>query len=156
MRSPALRPLRDRHPKPADFFSPFELRLPASGSELSSARDSVADAAVAFGLQPRARYEFVYAVNEAVTNAIKHGSPDRDGMIGLRVDCEGDSIVCSVSDCGPWVSAQTDSSLDSGEGGRGLVLMSALTDEVELSVEPQATVVRLRKRRGAAVLVPGA
>jgi serine/threonine-protein kinase RsbW len=153
MRSPALRPLRDRHPKPADFFSPFELRLPATGSELRSARDSVADAAAAFGLQPRARYEFVYAVNEAVTNAIKHGSPDRDGMIGLRVDCEGDSIVCSVSDCGPWVSPQTDTTLDSGEGGRGLVLMSALTDEVELSVEPKATVVRLRKRRDAAFLV---
>jgi anti-sigma regulatory factor (Ser/Thr protein kinase) len=119
-------------------------------------RDSVADVAAAFGLPPRARYEFVYAVNEAVTNAIKHGSPDRDGTIGLRVDREGDSIVCSVSDCGPWVSPQSDSALESGEGGRGLVLMSALTDEVELSVEPRATVVRLRKRRNAPALVHGA
>ena len=33
------------------------------------------------------------------------------------------------------------------EGGRGFAFMSALTDKLELNVEPDATVVELRKRR---------
>jgi anti-sigma regulatory factor (Ser/Thr protein kinase) len=147
MRSLTLRRPLERPRDSANGITPFELRLPASGSELRSARDSVADAAAAFGLPPRDRYQFVYAVNEALTNAIKHGSPDQDGTIGLRVEFDGDSIVCSVSDCGPWENPEIRPGPNTGEGGRGLLLMSALADEVQVSVEPEATTVRLRKHR---------
>ncbi len=61
------------------------------------------EAATGFGLKERAAYEFVYAVNEAVTNAIKHGSAEADGTIGLRVELSGESIICSVRDRGPFV-----------------------------------------------------
>ena len=147
MSSPTFLPPRERPRHSDNATPPFALRLPATGSELRSARDSVEDAAAAFGLEPRDRYQFVYAVNEAVTNAIKHGSPDQDGTIGLRVDFDGDSIVCSISDCGPWENPEIPPSPSTGEGGRGLLLMSALTDEVQVSVKPEATTVRLRKRR---------
>jgi anti-sigma regulatory factor (Ser/Thr protein kinase) len=106
----------------------------------------VRDAATGFGLEDRATYEFVYAVNEAVTNAIKHGCAEADGAIGLQVELTGESIVCSVRDRGPFVPPPAQPGPNLAESGRGFALMSALTDELELSVTSGATVVRLYKR----------
>lgn len=105
------------------------------------------DAALAFGLDDRAAYEFVYAVNEAVTNAIKHGGADGDGTIGLGVEHHGEALVCSVRDRGPFVPPPAYAPNNLAESGRGFAFMSALTDELELAVGPTATVVRLHKRR---------
>jgi anti-sigma regulatory factor (Ser/Thr protein kinase) len=149
-------PEQEHRLQSTECFASVNLRLPARPSELKRARDCVADAAAEFGFDRKACYELVFAVNEAVTNAIKHGSPDTDGAIGLCIDADGDSLVCSVYDCGPFVPPKSRSGLTSDEGGRGFAFMSVLMDELELSVEPEATVVRLRKRRTAAALVPSA
>jgi serine/threonine-protein kinase RsbW len=109
----------------------------------------LSEAAVALGCDGKPRFEFVVAVNEAVTNAIRHGSPADDGTIGVSLECDGDSIVCSVSDCGPFVPPIQGSDPASDEGGRGFAFMAALTDELELVVTADATVVRLRKQRTA-------
>lgn len=124
----------------------LDVRLPACASELKEARERVTAASVAFGLDARGTYEFVFAVNEALTNAIKHGSPDGDGTVGLAVAAEGDALVCTVCDCGPFTPPADP---DSEESGRGFPFMEALTDGFELLVEPDATVVRLRKHRPA-------
>ncbi len=123
-----------------------ELRLPADAAQLNRARQFVRDAATSFGLDQRAAYEFVYAVNEAVTNAIKHGCPEPDGSIRLGIELAGDLIICSVRDRGPFVPPAVFSGPSLAESGRGFALMSALTDEVQLAVGPGATVVRLYKR----------
>jgi anti-sigma regulatory factor (Ser/Thr protein kinase) len=109
----------------------------------------VSQTAVALGCGGRAGFEFVVAVNEAVTNAIRHGSPAADGTIGVSLESDGSSIVCSVCDGGPFVAPSQQSDPASDEGGRGFAFMAALTDELELVVSPHATVVRLRKRRTA-------
>ena len=137
-------------------FSPVHLRLPAESSELRRARDEVATAGTEFGLEHKACYELVFAVNEAVTNAIRHGSPAPDGTIGLRIEAEGDELICLVSDCGPFVPPRRKRDMATEEGGRGFAFMSALTDQMELSVEADGTVVELRKRRGEKVLVTDA
>lgn len=131
----------------------MQLRLPAHASELKRARDLVTEAAVEFGLDSKSRYEFVFAVNEAVTNAIKHGGPDADGTVGLRIDVEHDTLVCSVTDCGPFHEREVDPDPDADENGRGFAFMSAFTDDCELVVEPGRTVVHLRKLRPVGVLV---
>jgi stage II sporulation protein AB (anti-sigma F factor) len=135
----------------AEGFEPVDLRLPARPAELKRARDCVAAAAADFGFTRKAAYEFVFAVNEAVTNAIKHGSPDQDGTIGLSIDADGESLVCSVQDAGPFIAPSEKSEPVSAESGRGFAFMSALTDDFELLVKPAATVVRLRKLRRALV-----
>jgi anti-sigma regulatory factor (Ser/Thr protein kinase) len=138
----------------AEGFEPVDLRLPARPAELKRARDCVATAAADFGFARKAAYELVFAVNEAVTNAIKHGSPDQDGTIRLSIDAEDDSLVCSIQDAGPFIPPSKKHEPVSVESGRGFAFMSALTDEFELLVRPAATVVRLRKLRPA--LVPSA
>lgn len=108
-------------------------------------------AATSFGLDDHSAYEFVYAVNEAVTNAIKHGGPEADGTIGLRIESDGDALICWVRDRRPFVAPVAHAGPSLAESGRGIALMSALTDELEVEVAPQATVVCLSKRRGHGV-----
>ena len=124
-----------------------DLRVAADAAELTRARSFVRDAAAGFGLRERAAYEFVYAVNEAVTNAIKHGSAEPDGRIGVAIDFDGETLVCAVTDGGPFLPPPAYASSSLPESGRGFAFMSALTDELELSVAPDATIVRLFKRR---------
>ncbi len=135
----------------AEAFAPVDLRLPARPSELKRARDCVAAAAADFGFARQAAYELVFAVNEAVTNAIKHGNPHDDGTIGLTIDADGDALVCAVHDAGPFVPPGAEQEPGTAESGRGFAFMSALTDEFELLVKPAATIVRLRKLRRALV-----
>jgi anti-sigma regulatory factor (Ser/Thr protein kinase) len=106
-------------------------------------------AAVALGCDGKPRFEFIVAINEAVTNAIRHGSPADDGTIGVCLERDGDSVVCSVSDCGPFMPLSQGLDPTSDEGGRGFAFMAALTDEVQLVVSRDTTVVRLRKLRTA-------
>lgn len=130
-----------------------DLRLPALPSELKGARDTVSAAAADFGLDAKRRYEFVFAVNEAVTNAIKHGSPDTDGAVGVLVHARGDVLVCTVTDCGPFRPRVAPPRPD-GDGGRGIPFMTALSDSFDLLVEVGRTTVRLTKNRSAETPAP--
>ncbi len=123
-----------------------ELRLPARRSELGAARQYAADCAEAFGLDEAACYEFVVAVNEAVTNAIRHGASDERGLIHLSIISDPDRLTFAVSDHGTFVMPVLDGSVGS-EHGRGLALMASLVDEVQLEIEPGGTTVRLSKSR---------
>lgn len=130
-------------------FITRHLLVPASPSHLRQVRRYVEDAAADFGLGPGDRHALVFAVNEAVTNAIKHGSPFRNATISLRIEFHGDTLICCVADNGRFVPAPADSGT-LAEGGRGLKLMALFTDELELFTEAAGTTVRLHKRRASA------
>jgi len=131
-------------------------RIPAVSTALGRARRCAEDAAADFGFGSRERYAFVVAVNEAVTNAIRHGEPDADGMIELRIEARRDTLTCSVSDSGCFRPEPDSAGTDPmRETGRGFMLMENLTDEVELSTTPAGTVLRLHKRRSPRAVGPG-
>jgi anti-sigma regulatory factor (Ser/Thr protein kinase) len=123
-----------------------ELHLPARRSELSAARKYAGDKAAAFGLDADNCHDFVCAVNEAVTNAIRHGSSDEHGLIHLSIVADADRLTFAVRDHGTFVPPDLDASVSS-EHGRGLALMAILVDEVQLEIEPCGTTVRLSKAR---------
>jgi stage II sporulation protein AB (anti-sigma F factor) len=127
-----------------------ELGLPAELSQLAVARKFATQAAAAFGLDGDGCYEFVYAVNEAVTNAIRHGLPDERGLIHVSVSDEADRLTCVVRDCGTFIpppEGLAASSEPAAEQGRGLMLMQILMDEVQLRTAPGSTTVYLSKVR---------
>jgi serine/threonine-protein kinase RsbW len=123
-----------------------ELHMPARRSELGAARTYAGEVAQEFGLDADSCYEFVYAVNEAVTNAIRHGASDEEGMIHLSIVADADRLTFAVSDRGTFTMPVLDSD-ETAEHGRGLALMASLVDEVELYIEPGGTTVRLSKTR---------
>ena len=125
---------------------PRELRLPAIPAQLVIAREQVERAALAMGFDARTTHEIVFAVNEAMTNAIRHGAPDRDGTVGLLIEDDGDGLTVVVSDSGSFIPPVPDGTV-MAEHGRGFVLMSRLMDHVELTRCADGTILRLRKNR---------
>jgi anti-sigma regulatory factor (Ser/Thr protein kinase) len=126
--------------------SASELHVLARRSELGVARKYAEDVAAAFGLNEDSRYEFVYAVNEAVTNAIRHGASDEEDMIHMSIIADADRLTFAVSDRGTFVMSDGDGA-DTSAGGRGLALMASLVDEVDVHIDPGGTTVRLSKVR---------
>jgi anti-sigma regulatory factor (Ser/Thr protein kinase) len=122
------------------------MRLPARSSELSAARRYAEEAAEAFGLDAHGCFEFAVAVNEAVTNALRHGAPDEHGQIHLSVLEGADRLTFVVCDCGTF-RAPTAPASPTSEHGRGFTLMSTLMDTVHVHGAPGATTVRLTKFR---------
>jgi serine/threonine-protein kinase RsbW len=123
-----------------------ELRFPAHSSELGAARRYAEEAAAAFGFDADGCHECVFAVNEAVTNAIRHGAPDERGLIYLGVAADDDRLTFTVRDAGTFAIPVPETTMSS-EHGRGLALMASLMDEVQLRIEPGSTVIRLSKIR---------
>jgi stage II sporulation protein AB (anti-sigma F factor) len=131
---------------------PFEreLSVPAQLSQLANARGFAARAAAECGLDGDGCYEFAYAVNEAVTNAIRHGLPDEGGLIRLSITLDAERVTCAVRDWGTFTPPAQDVTGRSGAGvehGRGFALMKKLMDEVHLQAAPGGTTVYLSKAR---------
>jgi anti-sigma regulatory factor (Ser/Thr protein kinase) len=90
-------------------------------------------------------YEVAYAVNEAVTNAIRHGAPDSRGNISLSVLMDDDRLTIVVHDSGTFLPPSESSA--NSDHGRGLALMAALMDDVRVQTERGSTMIYLTKSR---------
>jgi anti-sigma regulatory factor (Ser/Thr protein kinase) len=123
-----------------------DLRLPAQPAKLGVAREYAHRAAAAFGLDADRCYEFVFAVNEAVTNAIKHGCPDAQGHIHLSVVANDDRLTLAVRDYGTF-SGYAPIGAMGADRGRGFVLMARVADAVQLCVGSGNTTVLLSTSR---------
>ena len=83
--------------------------------------------------------EILIATGEAAANAIEHGGNDAPFEVAGFLD--GDEVNITVTDHGSW----RDNSPERG-GGRGLVLMRELMDEVEVTRAAEGTSVRMKRR----------
>src|ERR1035437_3829903 len=75
--------------------------------------------------------------------------PARPSELGRMRGWVSQAAVALGCDGRPFVPPSQRSAPTSDEGGRGFAFMAALTDELELVISPDATVVRLRKQRTA-------
>jgi serine/threonine-protein kinase RsbW len=113
-------------------------------STVTALRHAVASCAAGAGLASDRLDDFVVAVNELLTNAVRHGGGC--GRISLwRAD---DRVVCEVSDSGPGLpdraGADGPRRPAAGEpGGWGLWLAEELTDTIEIVTGTGGTTVRV-------------
>jgi serine/threonine-protein kinase RsbW len=128
----------------------MRLMLPSRPSALAAARRFVDQHAVQAGFSPLARDEISLAVTEAVSNAVRYGSPAGEAdTVEVSVMQEGSRITITVRDHGRPFSPPTPSLPDPAafaEHGRGLFLMQQLMDEVRFSRD-DGTVVSMTKIR---------
>ena len=147
---PALQSTDGRAPNPG-FVDPAEYvrGLPVPGepllassprltapdvSDLVDLRHAVAGELARTGADPDLLEDFRLAVDEMVSNAVRHGRPP----VGLRLWTAADRIVCTISDGGPgwddpfagYGPAHGD---DLSRGGMGLWLARQLCDHVDIS-----------------------
>jgi anti-sigma regulatory factor (Ser/Thr protein kinase) len=122
-----------------------EVWLVADPTELAEMRRLADEAAASYGLKEPERFAFAFAVNEAVSNAIEHGSPSPEGTIHIRFSEEDDALVFRVRDYGKFASRGKLPDEPSSRG-RGLALMATMVEELGLCRGSTGTLVRLTKR----------
>ena len=98
------------------------------------------------GLGSDETWDIVQAVDEAVTNVVRHAyrGPDAPGQVMIdcwvQTDVPRDRVVVMVIDNGRWRPTATE------EGHRGLRLMRACCDSVSIEPSPHGTTVTLMSR----------
>ena len=122
-----------------------EIWLRADPASASVAREFAGDAAGDVGCDHAATEACRLAISEAVANAVEHGAPCDNGLISVAVYLEARCLTTEIRDCGNFQAARQPANL-LDERGRGLPLMFAVMDHVEIDAVPGRTVVRLAKR----------
>jgi serine/threonine-protein kinase RsbW len=79
------------------------------------------------------------ALTEACSNSVRHAYDEgREGVVEIRYDLQDDRIVIEVNDDGSGFDPETleraEEELD--EGGLGIAIIRALTDELEIGPRP--------------------
>jgi serine/threonine-protein kinase RsbW len=125
-----------------------EIWLRADPASASVARAFAGQAVQDLGCDRVATEAFRLGISEAVANAVEHGAPCDNGPISVSLYIEAGCLTTEIRDCGDFKAArQPADSLD--ERGRGLPLMFAVMDHVEIDSVPGQTVVRLARRLAA-------
>jgi anti-sigma regulatory factor (Ser/Thr protein kinase) len=127
--------------------------LAAAPESAATARAIVREAAGEQGLDEGAVWDLMLATTEAVTNAVLHGRGCAEtGAIRLEVQASEDGLFVEVCDCGRFSGRREprEPVPQDSLGGRGIPLMSAVTDDFELLPETGGTRVRFGKRDAAA------
>jgi serine phosphatase RsbU (regulator of sigma subunit)/DNA-binding NarL/FixJ family response regulator/anti-sigma regulatory factor (Ser/Thr protein kinase) len=118
---------------------------PADPEELGPARTELRTWLEANGARAVEVSEIVLAANEACMNVIEHAYDDeheisKNGHFTLEGHLDGPTVVLIVRDAGRW------SEVRSRGRGRGLKLMEAMMDSVQLSFSSEGTIVVLRRK----------
>ena len=90
------------------------------------------------GLDADRRFSLLTATGEAMANAIEHAYGVAPGLVRVQASLSDDVLLVTVEDEGKWKPATR-----RDERGRGLPLMRALMDAVEIRTHQASTEVRL-------------
>ena len=101
-------------------------------------RRSLQRYALRLGLTDDQTYALMTAVGEAVANAVEHAYADHPGTVKLRIEPTDTALAITIEDNGRWKQQQK-----RDERGRGLPLMRALMDGVEIRTNAASTTIRL-------------
>lgn len=129
------------------------LEFNARPEHLAEVRKLVERLATGVGLRREQINDFLTAVDEATANAIRHGSPQgASSLVRVSASSTNDSVTFEVQDQGKGFIVQPAPAMPEPDalGGRGLPLMCALADSVEVASTDHGTRVTLRKHRSSA------
>jgi anti-sigma regulatory factor (Ser/Thr protein kinase) len=113
-------------------------------ADLIALRHAVAAELAAVGGLREVVEDFLLAVDETTSNAVRHGAPP----VGLRLWTSADRVVCAVTDHGrglddPFAGYGPAHGQDLSRGGMGVWLARQLCDHVDISSGPDGVTVRL-------------
>jgi GAF domain-containing protein/anti-sigma regulatory factor (Ser/Thr protein kinase) len=122
-------------------FGPrLHVAVPARPAELAGFRRLLRRWLAEMGATEHEIEALTLASNEACANAMEHAYGPEDAKVEATADLEEDTVTITIRDHGRWRSPRGDNR------GRGLVLMNAYVDSVELARHEDGTVVRLTQR----------
>ncbi|MFB8001056.1 SpoIIE family protein phosphatase [Nocardia sp. NPDC056000] len=122
---------------------PLRLDVPATPSELSRMRRELKSWLAAAAIPHDRAGDLIAAANEALSNSIEHAYLNGDsGRVELTAECGLDAVTLIITDTGIWRPQPS----DPGHRGRGIAMMRALTDELEIDHAGPGTRVRMISR----------
>ncbi len=121
------------------------LSIPAKAEYIALCRLALAGLAQVRALEPETLADLKVALTEACSNSIRHAYEEgRVGAVDIRYELNGEKLAVEVADEGSGFDlgtrVPTDGDLD--EGGLGIAIIRALTDE--LAIESHERGSRLR------------
>lgn len=120
--------------------TPFQIENDATASHLAYVRHQLTTWLRAAAAPDALVSDIVLAVNEACTNSIEHAYRGSGvGKTRIKAEIEGGEIHVRIIDSGSWKTPAA----DPGTGGRGLLLIRAVSDRVELDCTPSGTTVEM-------------
>ncbi len=144
--------------------TPLRLEIPANPDQLSTMRKRLKAWLAAAAVPHDLASDLIAAANEACSNSIEHAYRDGGGpiaraitveplgratsaaaasidpgLVELTAECDTRKVVISVADTGTWKPR----SADPGTRGRGIDMMRALTEELEIDHTGLGTRVRM-------------
>ncbi|HUS61109.1 MAG TPA: GAF domain-containing SpoIIE family protein phosphatase [Acidimicrobiales bacterium] len=119
----------------------LELRIPTRPATLQPLRTTLRRWLAGSGADDQETYEVVVAAVEACANAIRHTRWSGSGCYEVEGSL-GEEVVLTVRDEGTWRPERPG---DDG-GGRGLNIINAFMDHVEIVTDDTGTTVTMRRR----------
>ncbi len=130
-----------RHP-----YTPLAIEKDAAAEQLSDVRHQLAEWMRAAGISKEEIADIVLAVNEACANSIEHAyRGEKPGKLRVEAENDGAQVHLRIVDTGSWKPAPAD---PSGRG-RGLLLIRAVSDWLEMDCTPSGTTVDMTFRLSA-------
>ncbi len=118
----------------------LHLRVPAQPGALAPLRATLRRWLIQMGATDTEAFELLTACGEACTNAIRHASGPLRSDFEVHAGVVEGSVEVRVRDQGKWRERRTD------VGGRGLPIIEAYVDELDVRPSPAGTEVRMRRR----------
>jgi anti-sigma regulatory factor (Ser/Thr protein kinase) len=119
---------------------PLHLRLAAQPGVLAPLRATLRRWLRQAGASETEAHEILTACGEACTNAIRHASGPRRSDFEVDAEIVDGDVEISVRDRGTWREPRGD------VGGRGLPIIEAYVDCLDVVRSPSGTEVRMRRR----------
>jgi PAS domain S-box-containing protein len=117
-------------------YAPLVIEEVVTADELSDIRHQLAAWMQAAAVPDERVADIVLAVNEACANSIEHGYRGRKpGKVRIEGENDGARVYLRVTDSGSWKPAPA----DPGVRGRGLLLIRAVSDWLEMECTPSGT-----------------
>ncbi len=118
----------------------LEMTLPARPQALGGLRNALGRWLRAAGANESELFDITLSASEAATNAVEHAYGAREASFTVSCEHDGEQVTIAVHDIGRWRTTRPHG------GGRGLEIMRALLDAVEVDSCEEGTVVRMTKR----------
>ncbi|MCV7004300.1 SpoIIE family protein phosphatase [Mycobacterium gordonae] len=117
----------------------FATAFPAVPVYVPHARQQLGHWLSAIEFSEERHFDILLAATEAVTNAVEHGGhSDQRNTVSIEGLLREQAVTLTVSDTGRWVGDSA-ASLRGTRRGRGLTLISRLSDHVETNRTPAGT-----------------
>ena len=124
-------------------LSPLRIESAATADQLAVVRRRLAAWLQAADVPAAQAADIVLVISEACTNCVEHAYRGHSvGSMLTEVEAVGNEVRARITDSGSWKPP----AVNPGNRGRGLVLMGALSDSLEMDTTPTGTTVDITFR----------